>query len=98
MKGQVARVHATGSVAGAPKPFWSTRGEEPFEFQAGVGRVIKGWDQGCLGMRVGEVRRLVIPADEGYGSRGFPAWGIPGGATLDFQIELVSVSSGDRDL
>ena len=40
-----------------------------------------GWDQGCLGMKKGEVRKLVIPADEGYGAAGFPAWGIhPGGA------------------
>ena len=41
--------------------------------------LLAGWDQGCLGMKKGEVRKLVIPADEGYGAGGFPAWGIPPG-------------------
>jgi FKBP-type peptidyl-prolyl cis-trans isomerase len=44
---------------------------------------IVGWDQGCLGMKKGEVRKLVIPADEGYGAAGFPAWGIPPGGDCD---------------
>jgi hypothetical protein len=45
--------------------------------------LLAGWDQGCLGMKKGEVRKLVIPADEGYGAGGFPAWGIPpGGAAI----------------
>ncbi|KAH8051287.1 peptidyl-prolyl cis-trans isomerase [Aureococcus anophagefferens] len=63
----------------------------PFSYQAGVGGVIKGWDQGCLGMTVGEVRELVIPADEGYGANGFPAWGIPPGGTLNFTLECLEV-------
>ena len=56
----------------------------PFAFYAGTGGVIKGWDQGCLGMKVGEVRQLTIPADEGYGANGFPAWGIPPNGGLYF--------------
>ena len=61
-----------------------------------MGKVIKGWDQGCLGMKQGESRKLLIPASEGYGERGFPAWGIPPGGTLDFTIEVLSIqkSSG----
>ena len=51
----------------------------PCIHQAGVGGVITGWDQGCLGMKLGEARELLIPAAEGYGSGGFPAWGIPPG-------------------
>jgi len=48
-------------------------GQKPFTYQAGVGGVITGWDQGCLGMSIGEVRNLKIPADEGYGaSRAHP--------------------------
>ena len=43
----------------------------------GMGRVITGWDQGCLNMVLGEIRQLKIPADEGYGASGFPAWGKP---------------------
>ena len=53
-------------------------------YTAGVGGVIKGWDQGCLGMKLGEVRQLTIPADEGYGASGFPAWGIPPNGGLYF--------------
>merc|ERR1719293_594179 len=69
-------VHATGVVGETGKKFWSTKdpGQAPFSYQAGVGQVITGWDQGLLGMTVGEERRLEIPADEGYGANGFPAW------------------------
>ena len=60
-KGSNATVHATGVVKETGKKFWSTKdpGQQPFSYQAGVGGVIKGWDQGCLGMTVGEVRELV---------------------------------------
>ena len=75
------------------KKFWSTKdpGQQPFTYKAGVGGVIVGWDQGCLGMRVGEERVLVIPADEGYGQGGFPAWGIPSGGTLEFTLECLKI-------
>jgi FKBP-type peptidyl-prolyl cis-trans isomerase FkpA len=63
---------------------------QPFRFPLGTGQVIKGWDQGVLGMKVGESRRLIIPADLAYGDSG--AGGvIPPGATLIFDIELVAV-------
>ena len=62
----------------------------PFDFMLGAGRVIKGWDQGVLGMKIGESRRLIIPADMAYGDSG--AGGvIPPGATLVFDIELVAI-------
>jgi len=69
-------VHATGVVKETSKKFWSTKdpGQQPFQYQAGVGGVITGWDQGCLGMKIGETRLLEIPAHEGYGANGFPAW------------------------
>ena len=94
-KGCTATVHATGIVQQTGKKFWSTHdpGQQPFTYQAGVGKVIKGWDQGCLGMKVGEHRKLVIPADEGYGANGFPAWGIPPGGTLDFTLECLSITN-----
>ena len=60
-------------------------------YQAGVGGVITGWDQGLLGAAVGEVRKLDIPAEEGYGKGGFPAWGIPPGGTLNFTLECLKV-------
>ena len=56
-----------------------------------MGGVITGWDQGCLGMKVGEVRKLDVPANEGYGDGGFPAWGIPPGGGLLFEIEVLSI-------
>ena len=52
---------------------------------------LAGWDQGCLGARVGEIIELNIPAHEGYGAGGFPAWGIPPNGTLLFEIEVLAV-------
>jgi FKBP-type peptidyl-prolyl cis-trans isomerase FkpA len=95
--GQNALVHYTGWLydAAAPenkgKKFDSSVDRnEPFEFPVGGGMVIKGWDEGVVGMKVGGKRRLVIPPDMGYGARG--AGGvIPPGATLVFDVELVEI-------
>eukprot|EP00922_Rhytidocystis_sp_ex-Travisia-forbesii_P049553 GHVS01073736.1.p1 GENE.GHVS01073736.1~~GHVS01073736.1.p1 ORF type:complete len:237 (+),score=39.35 GHVS01073736.1:144-854(+) len=89
-------VHALGSVleaSGGKKKFWSTRdeGAKPFQYTAGVGEVIKGWDDGVLGMKQGEVRGISIPGNQGYGVKGFPAWGIPPNADLHFEIEVLSI-------
>ena len=99
-KGDTVTVPATGTVAQTMKKFWSTKdpGQQPFTYQAGVGKVITGWDQGCLGMNVGETRNLRIPADEGYGQGGFPAWGIPPGGTLLFEIEVLSIKGKGGEL
>ena len=66
---------------------------EPFEFQLGAGEVIKGWDNGLVGMCEGEKRKLTIPSDLGYGSAGAGA-DIHGGATLQFEVELLKVMRG----
>ena len=73
--------------------FRSFSRNEPFKFQLGVGQVIKGWDQGLVGVCVGEKRKLVIPADQGYGEHG-AGDKIPGGATLHFEIECLEVEDG----
>jgi FKBP-type peptidyl-prolyl cis-trans isomerase len=95
--GQIAVVQYTGWLyeAGAAdhkgKQFDSSRNAgQPFKFPVGTGSVIKGWDQGVAGMKVGESRRLVIPPDLAYGDSG--AGGvIPPGATLVFDVELVGI-------
>jgi peptidylprolyl isomerase len=66
-----------------------TRGS-PIEFVLGIGRVIKGWDQGLQGMKPGGKRRLIIAPEYAYGATGYPP-SIPGNATLVFDVEMVSV-------
>ena len=72
-------------------------GQKPFTYQAGVGGVIKGWDRGLLGAAVGESRKLDIPAEEGYGARGFPAWGIPPTEPL-FRDHVIEIKGARRVL
>ena len=96
--GQNALVHYTGWLYDAAAPdnkgakFDSSLDRnEPFEFPVGGAMVIPGWDQGVVGMKVGGKRRLVIPPEMGYGSRGAGGGLIPPGATLVFDVELVEI-------
>ncbi len=88
--GQKVTVHYTGTLENGKK-FDSSRDRgQPFTFTIGVGQVIKGWDEGVATMKPGGKRKLIIPSELGYGSRGAGA-DIPGGATLLFDVELISV-------
>jgi peptidylprolyl isomerase len=87
--GQSVSVNYRGSLTNG-KEFDSSYGRGPFSFRLGGGQVIQGWDEGVAGMKVGGKRKLVIPPDLGYGSRG--AGGvIPPDATLFFEVELLKV-------
>jgi len=92
--GQHVTVHYTGWLRnddGTPgAKFDSSKDRrEPFQFSLGAGQVIKGWDEGVQGMKIGGARRLTIPANLGYGARGIGP--IPPNATLIFDVELLGV-------
>jgi FKBP-type peptidyl-prolyl cis-trans isomerase len=90
-KGATVEVHYTGWLAKDKKKFDSSKDRgKPFSFKLGEGKVIKGWDEGVAGMKVGGKRKLMIPAKLGYGSSGAGTV-IPPDADLVFEVELLKV-------
>ena len=91
--GDMCSMHYVGTLESGAKFDSSYDREEPFKFQIGVGQVIKGWEEGVLGMCVGEKRKLIVPPALGYGDQGAGDI-IPGGATLYFEVELINTEEG----
>ncbi len=88
--GSTLKVHYRGTLANGKEFDSSYSRNQPFEFKLGAGQVIKGWDQGFAGMKVGGKRKLTIPPSLGYGEAGAPPV-IPPNATLIFDVELLDV-------
>jgi FKBP-type peptidyl-prolyl cis-trans isomerase len=90
-EGSHVRVHYTGWLTTGKKFDSSVDAHQPFDFTIGNSEVIKGWDEGVTGMKVGGKRQLRIPPDLAYGANGTPGGPIPANATLIFDVQLLAV-------
>jgi FKBP-type peptidyl-prolyl cis-trans isomerase len=94
-KGDTVQVHYVGTLKDGKKFDSNGAGDKPFEFKLGAGKVIKGWDEGVAGMKVGGKRKLIIPADLAYGAEEIKDGNkviIPANSELTFEVELVKVN------
>ena len=90
--GQRGTFHYVGTLADSGKEFWSSRAKNvPESFRVGGDPLIRGWEEGLPGMKVGELRKLTIPPEHGYGDKGKAP--IPPNATLVFEVELLSIAA-----
>ena len=90
-EGDNISVNYTGVLENGEKFDSNLDRSEPFQFTLGIGQVIKGWDEGIVGMKMGEKRKLIIPSELGYGTEGVSGR-IPPNATLIFEVELLKIN------
>lgn len=90
--GDTVTVHYAGALTDGTKFDSSVDRGQPFSFKLGAGQVINGWELGVNGMKVGEIRQLIIPPQFGYGERGTPGGPIPPNATLIFEVQLLKIN------
>lgn len=90
--GDTVVVHYVGILEDGTKFDSSVDRGQPFSFTVGEGQVISGWDLGLVGMKIGEIRRLYIPSELGYGEAGAGSGAIPSNANLIFEIQLLEIS------
>ncbi len=95
--GDTLTVHYTGTLENGTKFDSSVDRGAPFKFIVGIGQVIRGWDEGMVGMKIGEKKKLVIPGEKAYGASGIPdgngGYIIPPNATLIFDVELLGIET-----
>ncbi|MAF20530.1 MAG: peptidylprolyl isomerase [Parcubacteria group bacterium] len=91
--GNTVSVHYVGVLEDGTKFDSSVDRGQPFSFTVGGGQVIQGWDLGLVGMKIGEIRRLYIPSELGYGAAGAGGGAIPANANLIFEIQLLEISA-----
>lgn len=93
-RGNEVKLEVTGYIKSGKRKYWSTKDkyEKPYKFRVGIGRVIKGWDEGVMTMRKGEKAELLISSNFGYGVQGNAKLNIPGNAELLLEVEVLEIS------
>lgn len=89
--GDIVTAHGKCIILETNKCVWSSFDKTPFTYTHKVHKVISSWYQGCMGMKVGEYRKIISPPEEGCGESGFPLWKIPPNVSIIFEVEILGI-------